>query len=201
MHDELMQLVRPRRGHFLLESGHHGNLWLELELLCAEPAFVQPLAAELAKRLAVHRLDAVCGPLVEGAFVALLVAAELRVEFFYAQRLASENSNELFPVKYQLPAAQRRRIHGKRVAIVNDVINAGSAVRGAYADLQRCGAQTVVMASLLVLGDSAVQLAKDWNIDLVWIASQPNTVWKPSECPMCIAGMPLEGHGGTSHPN
>ena len=200
MHEELMRLVHARQGHFLLESGHHGSLWLELELLCLEPARVQPLAAELAKRLAVYRLDAVCGPLVEGALVALLVAAELGVEFFYAQRLETANCDELYPVKYQLPAAQRRRIRGKRVAIVNDVINAGSAVRGAYADLQRCGAQTVVMASLLVLGDSAQQLAKDWNIDLLRIASQPNTVWTPSECPMCAAGMALAVHGGKSHP-
>src|SRR5262249_54068771 len=83
-------------------------------------------------------------------------------------------------------------LQGKRVAIVNDVINAGAAVRGAYADLNRCGAETVVMASLLVLGDSAGQLAREWKVDLVSIASRPSTIWLPSACPLCAAGMPLE---------
>jgi orotate phosphoribosyltransferase len=196
MQEELMQLVRTRAGHFLLESGHHGSLWLELELLCLEPGRVQPFAAELTKRLAAHRVDAVCGPLVEGAFVALLVAAELGVEFYYTERIETADSDGLFPVNYRLPTSLRGRVHGKRVAIVNDVINAGSAVRGTYADLRCCGAQTVVLASLLILGDSAEQLVADWNIDLITIASQPNTLWKPSECRLCAAGMPLEDCSG-----
>lgn len=29
-------------GHFLLESGHHGDLWLDLELLCLRPRQIEP---------------------------------------------------------------------------------------------------------------------------------------------------------------
>jgi hypothetical protein len=32
------QLGPPRRGHFVLESGHHGNLWLDLNSLFLRPA-------------------------------------------------------------------------------------------------------------------------------------------------------------------
>ena len=32
----------PRRGHFLLESGHHGNLWLDLNSLFLRPAALLP---------------------------------------------------------------------------------------------------------------------------------------------------------------
>ena len=200
MHQELMELVHARKGHFLLESGHHGDLWLDLELLCLHPVRIQPFVSELAKRLTEHHLDAVCGPLVEGAFVALLVAVELGVEFMYTERLDTTDSKDLFSVRYRIPAAQQGMVHGKRIGIVNDVINAGSAVRGTYADLQSHGAQTVAVASLLTLGDSAEQLAKGWNADLVRIASQPNTYWPPSECPLCAAGMSLEKHGGPSNP-
>jgi hypothetical protein len=31
--DDQTRIVPARRGHFRLESGHHGELWLELELL------------------------------------------------------------------------------------------------------------------------------------------------------------------------
>ena len=40
------------QGHFQLESGHHGDLWLELETLCLHLANLQPFAAQLAAKLA-----------------------------------------------------------------------------------------------------------------------------------------------------
>ena len=86
VHDDVLALMPARRGHFLFESGHHGDLWLDLELLCLTPDRVRPLAARLAARLASYEIDAVCGPLVEGAFVALMVASELGVPFSYAER-------------------------------------------------------------------------------------------------------------------
>src|SRR3954467_5079246 len=145
MTEPFLEHVAARSGHFLLESGHHGDLWLDLESLCLDPARVQPFASELAKRLAPFGVEAVCGPLVEGAFVALMVASELRSEFYYAERLESTSGDGGCSATYRIPTAIRGRLQGKRVAIVNDVINAGAAVRGAYSDLNRCGAETVVM--------------------------------------------------------
>src|SRR6266478_4606945 len=129
--EEVVHLLPARKGHFLLESGHHGDLWLDLELLCLRPEPVRRLAAEIAARLAAHQVEAVCGPLVEGAFVALMVAAELGVPFTYAERFADRaliDREGLYPVQYRLPHALGDVVRGKRVAIVNDVINAGSAI-------------------------------------------------------------------------
>ena len=198
--DRVVDLLAVRKGHFRLESGHHGDLWLDLELLCLHPKPVSRLASELAKRLACYECAAVCGPLIEGAFVALVVASELGVEFCYAERFAdsqsgaqpSAESGALFPVKYRIPGALRSKFRGKRVAIVNDVINAGSAVRGAFHDLIACGAQPVAIGALLVLGDSALRFANEKEIALESIAALPNTVWTPAECPLCATGVPLE---------
>ena len=85
---EVVRLLPSRKGHFRLEPGHHGDLWLDLELLCLRPEPVQRLAAHLAARLAAHQVEVVCGPLIEGAFVALMVASELGVPFTYAERFA-----------------------------------------------------------------------------------------------------------------
>src|SRR5437868_4981496 len=117
MADELFDLLAARKGHFRLESGHHGDLWLELELLCLHPARIRRFAGELAKRVAMHNVEMVCGPLIDGAFVALLVATELNVEFCYSEPLAPANHG-LYPVKYQIPSPLRSKVGGKRVAIV-----------------------------------------------------------------------------------
>src|ERR1044071_8717656 len=79
----LLSAVPVRRGHFRMESGYHTDLWMHLETLCRHPALVQPAARALADKLRPYRVDAVCGPLTEGAFVALMVAGELGCDFTY----------------------------------------------------------------------------------------------------------------------
>jgi hypothetical protein len=51
-----------------------------------------------------------------------------------------------------VPASHREGLRGKRVALVDDVINAASAVRSAWADLEDAGAQPVALGALMVLG-------------------------------------------------
>ena len=36
-YDDLLPLVNARSGHFAYESGHHSDLWLDLETLCESP--------------------------------------------------------------------------------------------------------------------------------------------------------------------
>jgi orotate phosphoribosyltransferase len=195
MQDELLDLLAARTGHFRLESGHHGNLWLDLDPLFLRPARLQRFAADLAGRLAGHRVEVICGPLTGGAFVAQLIAAELDLEFSYAERHAPPHTDALYTVEYRLPTALRYMVAGKTVAIVDDVINAGSAVRGTYDDLRVCGARPVAVGALLVLGGSAARFAAERKLPLARIAALDNVVWVPSECPLCAAGVPLEDVG------
>lgn len=189
--DDALRMVPARRGHFLLESGHHGDLWLDLERLCVRPEPLRGCAEQLAARLAGLGVAAVCGPLVEGAFVALMVAQELGVPFTYSERLANAQAEGLFPVDYRLPRALHDTVRGQRVAIVNDVINAGSAVRGTFADLRSCGAEVIAIAALLVIGPAAARFAADQGLRLETLAALPNATWAPADCPLCASGAPL----------
>jgi len=191
--DDLARLLREQRGHFELESGHHGDLWLELESLCRRPSLLSPLAIELTGRLRPYAPEVICGPLVEGAFVGLLVAQRLDVEFIYSERQPNQEVRELFPVCYRIPATLRG-LAGRRVAIVNDVINAGSAVRGTLTDLAACDANVIAIGSLLVLGSAAQTIAEGAQSPLETLAIEPNSIWKPSECPLCASGAPLVEH-------
>jgi orotate phosphoribosyltransferase len=196
IHDEVIRLLPARKGHFRLESGHHGALWFDLELLCRHPEPVRRLAAQIASRLAAHKAEVICGPLVEGAFVALMVALEMGIPFSYAEqsveRDSTDRESQLYPVQYRVPRALRSIVRGKRAAIVNDVINAGSAIRGTFSDLEACGAEPVAIAALAVLGQSAAKFAADQNVSLEAIAFLPNEIWIPADCPLCARGVPLE---------
>lgn len=134
--------------------------------------------------------------MVEGAFVALQVATELGVEFAYAERRVLPEAAGLFPVRYIVPNELRRVVSGRKVAIVNDVINAGSAVRGTLADLRDCKAEPVALATLLVLGEDAGRLAGAASLPLVTLTTQANDLYTPAECPMCRDGTALVPHPG-----
>src|SRR5687768_3251211 len=58
-----------RRGHVAYESGDHGDLWLALGLLFADPRRLRAAAGRLAERLRRYEPEVVCGPLVGGALV------------------------------------------------------------------------------------------------------------------------------------
>jgi orotate phosphoribosyltransferase len=138
--EELLSLFAARRGHFRFESGHHGDLWLEIPAAYVHTNLLRPYTSKLARLLAAHQVEAICGPLVEGALLAQMVAEEMRVEFYFAEQSTRAGADGLYPVGYRIPDALRGAIRGKRTAIVDDVINAGSATRGACEDLETCGA-------------------------------------------------------------
>jgi orotate phosphoribosyltransferase len=189
---ELLSLLTARKGHFRLESGHHGDLWLNLDLLFLRPRSVRRLAIELAGRLARYDIAAVCGPQVGGALLAQTIAAELDLEFCYAERVELAQHEDLPWVEYRVPRSLRQEVHGKGVAVVDDVINAGSAVRGTLADLQLCGAQPVVTGALLVLGAPTPLFLAGRGIPLESIAYLSSGLWAPLECPLCASHVPLE---------
>jgi len=60
MQDQLLKLLSARQGHFLFESGHHGDLWLDLESLFFRPQLVRPQAAALAAQLRGYDIEIVC---------------------------------------------------------------------------------------------------------------------------------------------
>lgn len=191
---DILAITAARRGHFLLESGHHGELWLDVDRLFVRPELVRPLASQLADRLRPYDVAAVCGPLTGGAFLAQMVAEELGVAFVYAQRVERQAATGLFPVDYPIPDELAEFVRGQRVGIVNDVINAGSAVRGAIASLNALDVQPVVLGALLVLGDAAAALAAAAGVPLETLGQLSNAVWTPEECPLCRKGEPLATH-------
>lgn len=190
--DTIAGLLVRRRGHFRMESGYHSAAWFELGSLFDDPDEIDPFVTDLARRLSSHGVDSVCGPMIGGAKLARLIATELRIECFEAERLETPGSTGLFPVRYVLPESQRHSVRGRSVAIVDDAISAGSAVRGTYADLVACGARPVALGALVVFGDAAARFAADRSLALEGIQRMPLEMWDSAECPLCKAGVAID---------
>jgi orotate phosphoribosyltransferase len=192
MQSDLLALLAGRRGHFRMESGYHSERWFNLDKLFEDRARLQPFVDELARRLAVYGIETVVGPMTGGAKLAAMIGTKLNIESFHTERFETPNATGLFPVRYLVPDAQRERLRGKAVAIVDDAISAGSAVKGTHADLLACGARPVACGALFIFGDRADAFAAENNLNLEVIARMSFGMWKPDECPLCKTGVPIE---------
>ena len=187
MRQTIVGLLKERTGHFAFESGHHGATWLELEKLFLEPGKVRPIVEALSARLARHAPEAICGPLTEGAFLALLVALELGLPFAYTQREHRDGA-----AIYRIAPALAAELHGLRVAVIDDVINAGSAVSATLAALKAAGAQPVALGAMAVYGGAAAALASAQELPLETLDTRPGRIWDAADCPLCAEGIPLD---------
>jgi orotate phosphoribosyltransferase len=196
MERNLLDLLNARRGHFRLESGYHGALWLDLDPLFTRPHRIRPHVEALAEKLRAHDVEAVCGPLVGGAFLAQSLATHLNIEFYYAERFAPPSQDgALYPVEYRIPQGIAGEMRGKHVAVVDDAISAGSAVRGTVASLRSVGSLPVAIGALLVLGNEAARWSGEQGFALEFSFQEPYELWLPADCPMCAAGEPLREPG------
>jgi orotate phosphoribosyltransferase len=57
----LLAAVAAERGHFRYESGHHGDLWLDLDRLLVDAGNTRAMASALAELAAACRPDVVSG--------------------------------------------------------------------------------------------------------------------------------------------
>jgi orotate phosphoribosyltransferase len=193
--DKLFELMSMRRGHFRFVSGHHGDIWLDLDRLFQRPDALRPFVDELAVRLARHRIDAVCGALVGGALLAQMIAATLDIDFHFTEPLRASGEPTGEPAVFRLPNSTQRVICNRRVAVVDDAINAGTDVRGTLDALRSCGAVPVVVGALLVLGETGANYVTSQGLMLETLVKIPHQLWAPAACPMCASGVPLDVAG------
>lgn len=184
----MIRLARAQSGHFDLGTGYHGDVWLDLDALFLRPALLRPDVRWLADRLLEHQLDAVCGPQEGGAFLAQAIAEVLGSAFLPAHRHPAAQHADM--VGYRLPAVPGG-IGGWRVAIVDDAINAGTAVRACVQQVRDGGAVPVAVAALLSLGQASARIQATLQVPCYAVGTLPSQVWPSGQCPLCAGGVAL----------
>jgi len=165
----LLDLIPTHYGHFAYTSGDHGDLWLDLDALFAHPRRLRPYVTAVADLL--PQCDVVCGPLTGGAYLAQSVADTLDTDFAWTEGRTLTGD-----------------VTDRRVAIVDDAINAGSAVSTAADAITAAGGQLVAVAALLTLAAAPATIA---GVPLRSLATIQSHLWPPATCPRCAAGAPL----------
>ena len=186
MESRLLELAHPRYGHFDLGTGYHGDVWLDLDALFLRPALLRPYLGLLADGLREHRVDAVCGPVEGGAFVAYALADQLGVAFLAAYRATAAGA-------YRLASAggAGEGIGRWRVAIADDAVNAGTAVRACARLLRDRGAVPVAVTALLAVGPASQIVPAELSVPFHAVDTVQSHAWLPVDCPLCADAVAL----------
>jgi orotate phosphoribosyltransferase len=187
----IIELARPRYGHFDLGTGYHGDVWLDLDALFLRPSVLRPHVRVLSDQLREHRVDAVCGPMEGGAFLAYALAELMGVAFLPAYRAPASEAGAATRYRLAQTGGDGEGIAGWRVAIADDAVNAGTAVRACAGQLRDHAAVPVAVAALLAAGPASQVIPAALSVPFHAVDTVPSQAWLPEDCPLCGDGLPL----------
>ena len=187
----VLDLAGSRRGHFVMESGYHSALWFDLGALFEDGSRVDPFVDRLAAKLIAYDADVVCGPATGGAKLAERIAGRLGCTFAFTEPVPADAAG-LFKVRYVLPPQFANSLRDRRVALVDDVMSAGSSLRATLAEVDAGGARPVVVGALHVLGGAGIDFFLQRGLAVEAVGRGEYEMWRPDSCPLCAAGAPLD---------
>jgi orotate phosphoribosyltransferase len=127
------------RGHFVLTSGRHSDVYFEKFRVLERPEVLSALCTEVAEHFRASDFDAVAGPTTGGIIIAFEVARQLGLPAIYVE--TEEGRKKLRRNKVLAP--------GTRVLIVDDVLTTGTSLVESRAAIEEAGGTAVAYAVLI----------------------------------------------------
>ena len=165
------------KGHFLLTSGLHSPVYWEKFRVLQFPNYTEPLCRMIADHFRRQNVQVVAGPTTGGIILAFEVARQLGVRGIFAEKEAEERS---FRRGFTVGP-------GERVLIVDDILTTGSSIREVIAAVKKLDGNIIGIG---VLVDRSEQ-APDFGFPLFSCHHSATVTYRPEECPLCAAKVPL----------
>lgn len=169
-------------GHFLLTSGRHSDLFMQMSQVWQFPRATEAVASALARKVA-ERLgrgvaQSVLGPAMGGVILGYEVARALGLRAIYAEKegdgMALRRGFRVTP--------------GERFLVVEDALTTGGSVRKAIAALTAAGGVAVAVAVAVDRSGSQVDL----GLPLISLLQLDLASYPSDDCPLCRSGVTLQ---------
>lgn len=170
------------RGHFLLTSGLHSPEYLQCAVVLQYPEQAARLGANLAEALALavgpRRVSLVASPALGGIVIGHEVARALGARAVFTERDAAG----------AMTLRRGFRVEpGEAAVVIEDVVTTGGSTREVIQVLRAAGAEVLAAGSII---DRSAGKA-DVSVPRVALATLDVVTYRPEECPLCRAGIPL----------
>jgi orotate phosphoribosyltransferase len=174
--------------HFVYISGDHGSGWVAKDVIFVDLARVRRLAQLLADSLRRFDAEFLCGPATGGLIVAQWTAAELGLPAVFAEHDPAHKKSELRG-RFGLHRGYDKLVRGKRVVVVDDVMNTGLSVKQTAETVRAAGGEVVAAACLVHRGNVD---AKGIGVpEYVYLLEYDIPNWTAADCPLCKRGVPV----------
>jgi orotate phosphoribosyltransferase len=168
-------------SHVVYTSGRHGSAYVNKDAVYPHTERVAELCRLLADTVAGHAIDVVCGPAMGGIILAQWTGHHLGRPAVYAEKAAEGGM--------VLRRGYDKAVAGRRILLVEDVLNTGGSLRETVRAVEAAGGRVVVAAALVNRG--GVTPADVGAPALVSLLALPLDSWTAAECPLCRAGVPV----------
>ncbi len=177
--------------HFVYVSGDHGSGWIDKDAIYPHTANVERLCRDLADDVREWGIEAVCGPATGGLIIAEWTAHTLGVLSLFTEHDPTPRGNALRG-KFVLRRGYDQMVSGKRVLVVDDIVNTGLSLRETAAAVRAAGGQVVGGACLVSRGNVDAAGLDVERFDYLLEYKIP--AWPPEKCQLCQAGVPINAH-------
>jgi len=173
-------------GHFVYASGHHGPGWIAKDVINMDPTRPHALGRMLAEAIEESgcELDLVCGPAIGGVISAQYTALALGVECVFAERVRIDDSEE-----FRLKRGYDEVVSGRRVLVVDDVINTGHSTKLVLSAVAAAGGEVVAVAAWISRGNVGVE---SFGVDtFIYLDEVLLPSHAPETCELCARSVPI----------
>ncbi len=169
------------RGHFLLTSGRHSDVYFEKFRVLERPDVLSALCAEIASHFKDKGIELVAGPTTGGIIIAFEVARQMGLPSIYVE---SENGLKTLRRGATVPS-------GAKTLVVDDVLTTGRSVVETIDVIKSAGG---VPAGVGVLIDRA-QSPLDFGCEQYSAYKVEAVSYAPEEVPEWLAAIPIRKPG------
>jgi len=165
------------KGHFLLSSGLHSELYLQAAKVLQFPELASQLGEKLAEDFKDLSVNVVVAPALGGVLVAFEVARALGVRSLFVERV-----NGVFHLRRGFEIKK-----SERVLVVEDVLTTGKSTREVVDVVQKSPGHLVGVGCLIDRSSHNL----DFGVPLKSLLKLEVQTFNPADCPDCQEGMPL----------
>jgi orotate phosphoribosyltransferase len=165
------------RGHFLLTSGRHSNVYFQCAKVLQYPEFAEKICGLIAEHYKDSEINTVIAPAIGGIVVGQEVARQLNKRSIFAER---EDKNLTLRRGFSLEK-------GEKVLVCEDVVTTGGSVFEVIDSVKNYGAEVVGAGYIVDRSNGKVNFGypqfSTIKLDVVSYAAD--------ECPLCKEGIEL----------
>ena len=175
------------KGHFLLASGLHSPVYWEKFRVLQFPDYTEQLCQMIANHFQKQEIQVVAGPTMGGIILAFEVAKQLGVRGIFAEK---EGDERAFRRGFNIDP-------GERVLIVDDILTTGSSIGEVKAAVNKLGGKIIGIGVLVDRSEQKLE----FGVPLFSCHRAITTTYKPEDCPLCAAQIPLVKPGSSQQPS